>query len=588
MATSAPSTGQVKTPFFTYRYHSRSEAFGSPKFLGILGGLRGIAQAYQPPEKLMSDEDTARYHLARLFGQETHTPLRALLADERPQVLPDLKMHDIMDLARTNTKLVRFRQAHKAVPIFGSNVVVEIEPGGEFVSVTAKLTEPPKAPTMPKISASEALREIAKYGNRNLADLEKEVVPPVNRLFHRRDTGEWHLTYLFSRVPVAPLEVLAELNGYAPPEGPRGVGRRAATVAYNYFVDATNGQMVFYYSADPQLASMKKALPPPTMLNGLDEEGQMQSLDGTFLGAEFEMHDPLRDVKTYDNHFAEANPKSLPATPLRSPSATIGSAAAVSAHTNATLVWRFYNDVLNRRGIDGNGMVLESVVNCTDPRRMQAPPEWDNATWWEGRMWYGQKRDGGGNFKSYARYLDIIAHELTHGVTERIAGLEYKNESGALDESLSDIFGVIISNHALRGRSSIAGWNWEIGPGLGMSGGPLRDFSSPARTSDPEHMKDYKRTSRDSGGVHTNSGIHNKAAYHLMTTVDPGGSAAFPPEEVALLYHYGTMRLGAEDGFASMRDALEDVVTSRYAGQPMLQQQRITQIHDAYQKVGIV
>ena len=151
-------------------------------------------------------------------------------------------------------------------------------------------------------------------------------------------------------------------------------------------------------------------------------------------------------------------------------------------------------------------------------------------------MWYGQVRDNG-KFRSFSRYLDVIAHELTHGVTETTANLVYRGQSGALNESFSDIFGLIApSATGTRPGStpaSQAGTGRSV-PGWGDHGLPLRDMRDPKRTGDPDHMNKYQKLPEDEehdagGGVHTNSNIHNKAAYNVLTIGDDLGNRMFEP-----------------------------------------------------------
>ena len=87
----------------------------------------------------------------------------------------------------------------------------------------------------------------------------------------------------------------------------------------------------------------------------------------------------------------------------------------------------------------------------------------------------------------------------------------YRDQSGALNESFSDIFGVIVANWYRHGADAdVGGWSWEIAPGWRPDGLPLRDLRNPRRLGAPEHMRDYLVTAEDSGGVHTNSSIHNR------------------------------------------------------------------------------
>src|SRR4029077_20674676 len=123
----------------------------------------------------------------------------------------------------------------------------------------------------------------------------------------------------------------------------------------------------------------------------------------------------------------------------------------------------------------------------------------------DGKMWYGQDAGPDGKLRSFSRFLDVIAHELTHGVTEHTSNLIYKDQSGALNESFSDILGIIIANwDPTNPDRDVSTWTWQLGVGLGDKGGPLRDLSNPKATGDPDHMKDFLKTRQDSGGVHTN------------------------------------------------------------------------------------
>jgi bacillolysin/neutral peptidase B len=350
----------------------------------------------------------------------------------------------------------------------------------------------------------------------------------------------------------------------------------------NYLVDAHDGQVLFFYSANP-------TLDVPSKCNGIDVNGQVQGFWGRNTGSGFEMYDPLRNMRTYDLQLQDLESTPFPTLPVSNSASDWAATnrAAVSAHVNAMRVLDFYKGELKRDGIDGKGMELVSIVNVTLPSE-QPPPGWDNAVWWQNRMWYGQRLEAGGQLRSYARFLDVIAHELTHGVTETTSNLVYKNQSGALNESFSDIFGIIIKNWYLHGENSdTASWNWELGEGLGGNDLPLRDLSNPNRTGDPAHMKDYLVTSNDHGGVHTNSSIHNKAAYNILTAVDQSGQQIFPAREVAILYYLALTRLPALADFAKVRQVLIDVARIFYSGDANERDRKVTAIGKAYSAVGI-
>ncbi len=140
-------------------------------------------------------------------------------------------------------------------------------------------------------------------------------------------------------------------------------------------------------------------------------------------------------------------------------------------------------------------------------------------------MFFG---DGDGQmFTPLTNSLDVIGHELTHGVTQYEAGLSYVNQSGALNESMSDVFGSLVKQYAKRQDAASADWligNDIVGPMLQAA---LRSMKEPgkanAHDSQPADMDHFVNTSQDHGGVHVNSGIPNHAFYVVATTI--GGNA---------------------------------------------------------------
>jgi Zn-dependent metalloprotease len=183
----------------------------------------------------------------------------------------------------------------------------------------------------------------------------------------------------------------------------------------------------------------------------------------------------------------------------------------------------FYKQVFGRNSIDGNGMRIDSSVHYS--------VEYDNAFWNGMQMVYG---DGDGViFQRFTKSIDVVGHELTHGVTQFEAALEYHDQPGALNESFSDVFGSLVKQWKLKQTAAKA--DWLIGAGLfakGIHGVALRSMKAPGTAYDdpqlgkdpqPAHMKDYFKGSSDNGGVHINSGIPNHAFY--LVAVALGGFA---------------------------------------------------------------
>lgn len=193
------------------------------------------------------------------------------------------------------------------------------------------------------------------------------------------------------------------------------------------------------------------------------------------------------------------------------------------AHAGLGATFDLYLKVYGRHSIDDAGLPLNASVHYGR--------EYNNAFWDGEQMVFG---DGDGEiFLDFTLPVDVIGHELTHGVTQHTANLEYYGQSGALNESLSDVFGSLIKQYAL--GQSTAQADWLIGEGLlgpDVHGAALRSMKQPGTAYDdprlgkdpqPAVMDDYVRTSRDNGGVHINSGIPNHAFYLLANEL--GGNA---------------------------------------------------------------
>lgn len=193
------------------------------------------------------------------------------------------------------------------------------------------------------------------------------------------------------------------------------------------------------------------------------------------------------------------------------------------AFTGSGKTYDFYKAVFNRNSIDDKGMRLDSTVHF---RR-----NFNNAFWNGQQMVYG---DGDGQiFNRFTKSIDVIGHELTHGVTQFTAGLEYQDQSGALNEHISDVFGSLLKQYSRKQTAKQA--DWLIGEGIfaaNIHGVALRSMKAPGTAYDdpligkdpqPDNMSKYVNTTSDNGGVHINSGIPNKAFCDLAVAL--GGNA---------------------------------------------------------------
>jgi len=230
------------------------------------------------------------------------------------------------------------------------------------------------------------------------------------------------------------------------------------------------------------------------------------------------------------NVYTANNGSTLPGTLLRSEGQPVsGDIAADEAYDGSGATYDLYNDQYARNSIDGNGLRLDSTVHYQKG--------YDNAFWNGKQMVYG---DGDEDlpvadriFNRFTISLDVIGHELTHGVTQYEAGLNYYGQSGALNESFSDVFGSLVKQRSLNQDAAAA--DWIIGAGLftsNVNGVGIRSMKAPGTAYDdpvlgkdpqPGHMNDYKNVDYDNGGVHINSGIPNHAFY--ITALELGGFA---------------------------------------------------------------
>ncbi|MFF4396749.1 M4 family metallopeptidase [Streptomyces sp. NPDC001480] len=212
--------------------------------------------------------------------------------------------------------------------------------------------------------------------------------------------------------------------------------------------------------------------------------------------------------------------ENLPGEKVRAEGSDPGEDATVNrAYAGLGATFELYLKAYGRHSIDDNGLPLDATVHFGEG--------YDNAFWNGEQMVFG---DGDNEiFLDFTIPVDVIGHELTHGVTQYTANLEYYGQSGALNESVSDVFGSLIKQYSLGQTAAEA--DWLIGAGLlapRVTGTALRSMKAPGTAYDddvlgkdpqPATMDDYVRTGRDNGGVHINSGIPNHAFYLAATAL---------------------------------------------------------------------
>ncbi|MER7669729.1 M4 family metallopeptidase [Kitasatospora sp. NPDC096128] len=310
------------------------------------------------------------------------------------------------------------------------------------------------------------------------------------------------------------------------------------------------------------------AIVPPYVLDRLAEVGHEPAvhslaLDAAHRAARLAAPPPTAGAPGLNRVIADAgHGQRLPGRSVRTEGqAPVADSSVNHAYDGLGATFALYSEVFGRDSIDGRGLRMDASVHYGR--------DYDNAFWNGRQMVFG---DGDGRiFGDFTACVDVIGHELTHGVTQFTAGLEYQGQPGALNESVSDVFGSLVKQYALHQDAASA--DWLIGAGLlapGVQGMALRSMKAPGTAYDdpqlgkdpqPAHMRDYVDTADDNGGVHINSGIPNHAFYLLATAL--GGQSW----ERAGRIWYDTLtggRLPADADFTAFARATVAAARARY------------------------
>jgi Zn-dependent metalloprotease len=254
---------------------------------------------------------------------------------------------------------------------------------------------------------------------------------------------------------------------------------------------------------------------------------------------------------------------------------TTGSKWALDAHYGVSSTWRFYKNNFNRNSIDNNGYALVSWVNDTSASNK------DNAYWDGSEMVYGILSSNGKGVVG----IDVIGHELTHGVTEYTSSLIYSKEPGAINESMSDIMGKSVQFYSKPSDSS-----WILSNDMGWE---IRDFSNPNADGQPDTYKGtyWITSSFDNYGVHTNSGVGNFMFYLLVKggsgTNDIGNKYAVAGIGLSkadkIIYRSNTTYLTSTSQYTDWRNACIQAATDLYGATS----NEVKQVRNAWYAVGV-
>jgi bacillolysin len=458
---------------------------------------------------------------------------------------------------------LRIQQVYKGTPVYGAVITAHVNKDGVLTALSGAPVANLDAEQELKKSKKVSKKEAVSTGEKDLVKAvgsqpDYEYAPKSDSVIYVKD-GEAHYAYLVN------------YNFLAPEPG-----------NWNYFVDAATGKILDKVNEIHEANSgAGKPGGGGTATGGTDTVGSGKGVLGdtkslnTYLSSStYYLQDRTRGngIFTYDASNRTRLPGSLWADSDNLFNASYD-AAAVDAHYYAGTTYDYYLNTHNRNSYDGNGAALKSTVHYGR--------NYNNAFWNGQQMVYG---DGDGStFVSLSGGLDVIAHELTHAVTDTTADLIYQNESGAINESMSDIFGTLVEFDANNNP------DWEIGEDIytpNKSGDALRSMSDPAKYGDPDHYSVRYTGTQDNGGVHINSGIGNKAAYllsqggtHYGVNVTGIGTA----KTGKIYYRALTQYLTPSSNYSQLRSAAVQAATDLYGAGSA----EVASVNAAYNAVGV-
>jgi Zn-dependent metalloprotease len=439
--------------------------------------------------------------------------LKGVLKVEDPQ--RDFSIQSLR-IDNSNRTHVRLAQHYKGVLVYGSEVMVHLGPDGDSFNGQYRIIREDLS-ISPALSEAAAIQRASAHLNkggarRAMSDFEKGLVlfeEPKATLCVYQDRSIVKSDVLAYHITVCP----------------------SVSERWEYFIDASTGAVLHQYANICTADGPRSAT--GTDLNGVSRTVQTYQMGASYLmldvsrsmykPAQSSLPDsPVGGIITVDmnntfgedqaiRHVVSANNQWTTSTAVR----------ALSAHVNAGLAYEYYLTKHNRQSIDGAGGTIISIVNVPDEEGKGL----DNAYWNGKAMFYG---NGDVALKPTSAGIDVAGHELTHGVVQSTANLEYQGESGAINESMADVFGTMIDPDG----------DWLIGEDIVRTTtyptGAMRSLSDPHNGGaglgtpgyQPKHVSEQYTGNSDNGGVHINSGIPNHAFYKFATAVTRAKAAA--------------------------------------------------------------
>lgn len=497
----------------------------------------------------------ARVAAATVVAYQFLNQVRGILQIENPEASFNVREADTDDLGQTH---IRLTQTHGGLPVYGAELVAHVQDedvtllNGHFERVAESVKTHPKL-TLPEASRL-ALADVGKSGvvrtfGQNLFNLQQAQgnlclfpVENTHRLAYEltiRPSTLQRWTYFIDAETGA---VLDKTNTTCSFMGPIRASAKDLNGVTQNFATYQQGSKYYLIDGSRPMFNTASTIPDKVM-------GGLETLDSR---------------NTYGD-----NQKFYFVSSVNN---TDWTPTAVSAHVNAGKAYDYFRTAHNRNSLNGKGGTISSVVNVVDE---DDGTGLDNAYWTGEFMAYG---NGKTLMKPLAGALDVAGHEMTHGVIENSANLVYRGQSGAINESMADVFGVLIDRD-----------DWTLGEEVIKSNrftqGALRSMSNPNQGGkndfgyQPATMAQYEDLpeDEDNGGVHVNSGIPNYAFYLFATAVNK--------EKAEKVYYRAlTTYLTRTSKFLDLRLAVVKAATDLYGASSA----EVAAAKTAFDRVGIL
>ncbi|MFS1512209.1 M4 family metallopeptidase [Chengkuizengella sp. SCS-71B] len=433
------------------------------------------------------------------------------------------------------------------IPVYGAEISVHTDDHGVITSINGqvepKLVNKKWSKTI-KLSSSKAI-EVAENELSFTPTEDTYTTEPATDLFIYQHEGIWMPVYIVE---------LQFLEPY--------IGREF------FFIDAKKGEVLRSYNRIQDAAEVG---------TGTGLSGEVRDINTYYKKRKYFLQDTTRDgvIETYDA--GDRYQRGSLVSDRDNNFDSERQRAAVDAHHYAGVAYDYFLNEHNRNSYDNRGSDFISSVHVGAPEG----GSYINAAW-VGTQWiYGDGgiTSNGTEYTPFSESLDVVAHEVTHAVTDYSANLVYEFQPGALNESFSDVFGILIEAN-YKGSP-----DWLLGEEIytpDIDGDAMRYMDNPARDGkQPAHMDDFVHLPNtregDWGGVHINSGIPNKAFYNIATEIGLEKSGK-------IYYRALTQYLTSQSQFIDARNALLQSAADLYGTNST----EYNAIANGYASVGII